>query len=193
MKFKNRKRDYFRRRSIRMSATIHRKPTMWPDYKTVGEGDCSSSKTPRRNLDALSDRNHEIWRSFNIYNCLRNKSRLCRRALGNHEHAQLVDEDAVRIYILRSLAFHAIFTDNCITFGSLYYLELHMPTELDLLVILGDVLSASKIIHLSLLCGHRHDYWQELCAPSWTPFLRRTWEQKISAGLKRRVSTAWFR
>lgn len=108
-----------------------------------------------------------------MYNCLRNKSRLCRKALGNQEHAQLVDKDAVRIYILWSLAFNAIFTDNCIAFGSLYFLELHMPTEFDLVVILGDVLSASKIIHLNLLCGHRHDYWQELHTPSWTPFLGR--------------------
>jgi len=113
-------------------------------------------------------------RDASTCNHFRNISRLCRKTLGNQEHAKLRDEDAVQIFVQCSLDFNTVFArHDQMTFGSLYFLELPLPTQSDLSIILGDVLSASKIIHLNLLCGHRNDYWQDLHASSWAPLLGR--------------------
>lgn len=106
------------------------------------------------------------------YNHFCNISRLCRKTLGNQEHAKLQDEDTVQIFVQCSLDFNAVFAcHDQITFGSLYFLELPLPTQSDLLIILGDILSASKIIHLNLLCSHQNNYWQDLHMSSWALLL----------------------
>lgn len=109
-----------------------------------------------------------------LYRNLRNGNKLCRRALGNQERAQLLNDKAIKKYNHKSSRFHTVFQDsNGINFGSLYFLEIAMPTDPSLSHALGHTLSLSKVTHLNLCCGHRPDFLQDLQGPNWTAVLER--------------------
>jgi hypothetical protein len=108
-----------------------------------------------------------------LYSDLRNGSRLCRRGLGNQEHAQLWNDKEIQKFNRRSKHFNAVFQGTSINFGSLYFLEINMPTNPSLSHNLGHALATSKITHLNLHCGRRQDFLHDLGGPDWTKVFKR--------------------
>lgn len=103
-----------------------------------------------------------------LYHDLRNGSKLCRRGLGNQERAQLSNDEEIKRFNHRSKRFNAVFQGTSINFGSLYFLEINMPTNPSLSRNLGLILAMSKITHVNLHCGHRQDFLHDLEGPDWT-------------------------
>ena len=107
-----------------------------------------------------------------LYSDLRNGSRLCRRGLGNQEHAHLWNDEEIQKFNHRNKRFNAAF-QGTINFGSLYFLEINMPTNPSLSNNLGHALAMSKITHLNLHCGHRQDFLHDLGGPDWSKVFKR--------------------
>ena len=100
------------------------------------------------------------------------ESRVCRKAFGDQESANLANDEDVKAYIGLCESFDKVF-HHTINFGGLYCLEIVMPTTFALSSRLGDALSTSGIIHLNIHCGHSPRFLQDLQTPSWRRALQR--------------------
>ena len=107
-----------------------------------------------------------------IYRELRKESKICRRAFGDQESAQLVDDKDTEEFISLCKSFDQVF-HHTIHFGGLYLLEISIPTTLDLCSRLGDALSNSGVIHLNIQCGHSLDFLEYLQTGGWRVALQR--------------------
>jgi hypothetical protein len=107
-----------------------------------------------------------------IYRELRKESRICRRAFGDQESAQLLDDEDTEEFIGLCKSFDQVF-HHTIHFGALYLLEISIPTTFDLCSRLGDALSTSGVIHLNIQCGHSLDFLEFLQTGGWRVALQR--------------------
>lgn len=112
------------------------------------------------------------WDLPEIYQKLRKDSKICRKAFGDQESANLFDDKDIDKYIGLSRSFDNVF-QNSINFGGLRCLEIQIPTTFDLCSSLGDTLSTSGIIHLNIHCGGSPTFTQDLQTPGWRMALQR--------------------